>query len=163
MEAKTASGDVVIKGSTSDGQLDAGTLNGDVTLTDIKARRITANTLNGTVTARDVVCDAASLSTISGDVIYSGSLSRGGRYEFTSNSGDVQFSPAGATGYALQATSFSGDIVSSIALVRPEGSRSLTNQRGPRSRAATAKVGDGSATVTLRTFSGDIAIGKRIQ
>lgn len=159
-EAKTASGDVVIKGSTSDGELDAGTLNGDVTLTDIKARRITANTLNGSVAARDVVCDAASLSTIAGDVIYVGPLTRGGRYEFTSNSGDVRFSPTGSTGYALQATSFSGGITSSVDLVRPENSRSLTGQRGPRNRAATAKVGDGSATVTLRTFSGDISIGK---
>jgi len=90
-------------------------------------------------------------------------LARGGRYEFTSNSGDVRFSPTGSTGYALQATSFSGGITSSIPLVRPADSQSLTNRRMGRSRAATAKVGDGSATVTLRTFSGEIAIGKKNQ
>jgi DUF4097 and DUF4098 domain-containing protein YvlB len=160
-EAKTGSGDVTISGSNNDGELEAGTLNGDIVLTDVKARRITANTVNGSVTARDVACDSASLTTISGDVVYAGSLTRGGRYEFTSNSGDVRFSPSGSTGYALQATSFSGDITSSVELVRPSSSRTLTNQRGPRNRAATAKVGDGSATVTLQTFSGDIAIGRK--
>lgn len=159
-EAKTGNGDVVIRGSVSDGQLDAGSLNGDITITDVKARRITANSVNGSVVAREVTCDAASLSTIAGDVVYAGSLAKGGRYEFTSNSGDVRFSPSGSTGYALQATSFTGDISSSIALVGQQG-RSLTNQRGPRRRAATAQVGDGSATVTLQTFSGDISIGKR--
>lgn len=158
-EAKTGNGDVTISGASTDGELDAGTLNGDITLTDIKARRITANTINGSVDARDVVCASASLSTISGDVIFTGSLAKGGRYEFTSNSGDVRFSPSGSTGYALQATSFTGDISSTISLVGQNG-RSLTNDRGPRRRAATAKVGDGSATVTLQTFSGDIAIGK---
>jgi DUF4097 and DUF4098 domain-containing protein YvlB len=159
-EAKTASGDVTIKGATSDEEIEAGTLNGDVTLIDIKARRITANSLNGSVVARDVVCDGATLSTIAGDVLYAGSLTKGGRYEFTSNSGDVRFSPTGSTGYALQATSFTGDITSSVELVQPASSRSLAGQRGPRRRAATAKVGDGSATVTLQTFSGDISIGK---
>jgi hypothetical protein len=158
-EAKTGNGDVTINGASTEGELDAGTLNGDITLTDIKARRISANTVNGTVDARDVVCSSASLSTISGDVIFTGSLAKGGRYEFTSNSGDVRFAPSGAAGYALQATSFTGDITSTIPLVGQAGN-SLTNQRGPRRRAATAKVGDGSATVTLQTFSGDISIGK---
>lgn len=159
-EAKTGSGDVTIKGSTSDNVLDAGTLNGDITITDVTARRITANTVNGSVVARNVTCDAASLSTISGDVVYAGSLTKGGRYEFTSNSGDVRFSPSGSTGYALEATSFMGDISSAISLTTQPG-RSLTNQRGPRRRAASAQVGDGSATVRLQTFSGDISIGKK--
>ncbi|TAK16340.1 MAG: hypothetical protein EPO35_05610 [Acidobacteria bacterium] len=159
-EAKTGSGDVVIKGSTSDDVLDAGTLSGDILLTDVKARRITANTVQGSVEARDVVCDSASLSTIAGDVIYAGTLSRGGRYEFTSNTGDVSFTPTGSTGYAVQATSFTGEIVSAVAL-QSETGRSLAGTRGPRRRAATAKVGDGSATVTLQTFSGDISIGKK--
>lgn len=159
-EAKTGNGDVVIKGSVSDGQLDAGSLNGDITLTDVKARRVIVNSVSGSIVAREVTCDGASLSTISGDVVYAGTLAKGGRYEFTSNSGDVRFSPSGSTGYAVQATSFTGDITSAIALVGQQG-RSLTNERGPRRRAATAQVGDGSATVTLQTFSGDISIGKR--
>ncbi len=159
-EAKTGNGDVTINGASTDGEVGAGTLNGDITLTDIKARRITANTVNGSVDARDVVCASASLSTISGDVIFTGSLAKGGRYEFTTNSGDVRFSPSGSTGYALQATSFTGDISSTISLAGQQTGRSLTNDRGPRRRAATAKVGDGSATVTLQTFSGDITIGK---
>ena len=161
-EAKTGNGDVSIKGSTSDSELDAGTLNGDMTFTDIKARRLTASTVNGSIVARNCACDAAALSSIVGDVTYAGSLARGGRYELTSNSGDVHFSPTGSTGYALQVTSFTGEISSSIPLTGGgDTGRSLANQRGPRRRATTAKVGDGSATVTLQTFSGDISIGKK--
>lgn len=160
-DAKTGSGDVVIRGSASDNSLEAGTLSGDITLTDVKARRITGNTVNGSIVARQVECESAALSTISGDVVYAGSLARGGRYEFTSNSGDVRFSPSGSTGYALQATSFTGEISSAVSL-QTDSSRSLTGgSRGPRRRAASAKVGDGSASVTLQTFSGDIAIGKK--
>jgi DUF4097 and DUF4098 domain-containing protein YvlB len=161
VEAKTGNGDVTIKGAVSDGELDAGTLNGDITLTDIKARRLTANTVNGGIVARNASCDAASLSTMTGDVLYAGSLARGGRYELTSNSGEVRFSPAGSTGYTLQATSFTGEISSSIPLTNGETSRALTNQRPARRRATTAKVGDGSATVTLQTFSGGISIGAK--
>ena len=159
-EAKTGNGDVTIKGSTSDGELEAGTLNGDITLTDIKARRVTANTVSGSILARNCACDAAAMSTIAGDVTYGGALARGGRYELTSNSGEVRFAPTGSTGYTLQATSFTGEISSAIPLTGGgDTGRSLANQRGPRRRATTAKVGDGSATVTLQTFSGDISIG----
>jgi hypothetical protein len=161
-EAKTANGDVVIRGSESDDLLDAGSLNGDISLTDVKARRVRANTVSGSVVARSVECESAALSTINGDIIYAGTLVRGGRYEFTSNSGDVRFTPSGSTGYALQATSFSGEITSAIALQSPVRSSSLTgSSRGPRRNTASAKVGDGSATVTLQTFSGDISIGKK--
>lgn len=162
-EAKTANGDVRIKGSTSDDVLDVGTLNGDVVLTNVKARRITANTVSGSVEAHDVACESAALSTINGDIVYAGALARGGRYEFTSNSGDVRFTPSGSTGYALQATSFSGEISSAVPLQSAVRSSSLTgsSSRGPRRNSGSAKVGDGSATVTLQTFSGDISIGKR--
>lgn len=162
-EAKTANGDVRIKGSTSDDVLDVGTLNGDVVLTNVKARRITANTVSGSVDAHDVACESAALSTINGDIVYAGALARGGRYEFTSNSGDVRFTPSGSTGYAVQATSFSGEISSAVPLQSAVRGSSLTgsSNRGPRRNFGSAKVGDGSATVTLQTFSGDISIGKR--
>lgn len=152
-EAKTASGDVTITGSTGDIALDCGTLSGDVTLKQVKARRISASTVSGSVTAHDVAADSASLNTMSGDAIYVGDLARNGRYELTSHSGDVQFTPSGAVGFTLSASSFGGDISSSLAL-QTDGSRT-------RRRSLSGKVGDGSATVTLKTFNGDITVGGR--
>ena len=90
---------------------------------------------------------------MSGDAIYVGDLARNGRYELTSHSGDVQFTPSGAVGFTLTASSFGGDISSSLAL-QTDGSRT-------RRRSLSGKVGDGSATVTLKTFNGDITVGGR--
>lgn len=152
-EAKTASGDVTITGSTGDIALDCGTLSGDVNLKQVKARRISASTVSGSVTAHDVTADSASLNTMSGDAIYVGELARNGRYELTSHSGDVQFTPSGSVGFTLTASSFGGDISSSLPL-QTDGSRT-------RRRSLSGKVGDGSATVTLQTFNGDITVGGR--
>jgi DUF4097 and DUF4098 domain-containing protein YvlB len=152
-EAKTASGDVKITGSMGDATLDAGTLSGDVILLQVKARRITASTVSGSVSARDVLCDSATLSTMSGDAIFLGELARNGRYEVTSHSGDVRFSPTGSVGFVLTASSFGGDITSSLPL--------QTENTRTRRRSLSGKVGDGSATVTLQTFNGDITVGAK--
>ena len=154
-EATTASGDVTINGATGDGSLRAGTLSGDGNLTQVKARRITGSTVSGSVTARDVTCDSATLSTMSGEAVFMGDLAPNGRYELTSHSGDVRFTPSGPVGFTLVASSFGGDINSTVALLS-EGSRT-------RRRSLTGKVGDGSATVTLQTFNGDITIGGGIR
>jgi len=124
-----------------------------VILQQVKARKITASTVSGSVHASDVLCDSATLSTMSGDAIFSGELARNGRYEVTSHSGDVRFTPAGPVGFTLMASSFGGDISSSIAL-QSEGTRT-------RRRSLSGKVGDGSATVTLQTFNGDITGGRK--
>ena len=152
-EAKTASGNVTITGATSDGTLESGSLSGDVTLKQVKARRITASTVSGNVTASDITCESATLNAMAGDASFSGGLAPGGRYELTSHAGDVRFAPTTAVGFTLTASSFGGDISSSLSL-QGDGSRS-------RSHKLTGKVGDGSATVTLQTFSGDITIGTK--
>ncbi len=150
-EAKTASGDVSIIGAAGDGSLDAGTLSGDVTLQQVKARSVHASTVSGSVTARDVTSETTTLVSMSGDAVFSGELTRNGRYELTSHAGDVRFTPSGSVGFTLMASSFSGDISSSLPL-QSSGTRT-------RRRSLTGKVGDGSATVTLQTFNGDITIG----
>jgi DUF4097 and DUF4098 domain-containing protein YvlB len=47
--AKTMSGDVSISDTKSDGALDAGSMSGDVTLRQVKARRINTAVISGTV------------------------------------------------------------------------------------------------------------------
>lgn len=153
-DAKTASGDVTITGSTGDGALDAGTLSGDVTLQQVKARKITAGSVSGNVTARNIACDTATINSMSGDTIFEGSLAQGGRYEITNHSGDVRFTPSNNTGFTVSASSFNGSISSSFSL-QGDGSRNRRN------RSMNGKIGDGSATVTLKTFSGDITVGSK--
>ncbi len=152
-EAKTASGDLKITGASTDGTLDVGTLNGDLVLSGIKARRLTASTVSGDISARDVTADSAELNTVSGDLSYSGPVAAGGRYSLTTHSGDVVFSPSGGAGFAVTATSINGEVSSSVTL-QSSGGRN-------RRQSMTGTVGDGSATVALKTFSGDITVGAK--
>ncbi len=154
-EAKSVSGDIHITDASSDSTLDTGTVSGDVTLQQVKARRINAGTVSGSVSARDITCDTIAIDAMSGDAWFSGELARNGRYEITSHSGDVHFTPSGGVGFTLTASSFGGDVSSSIA-IRTSGTRS-------RRTTLNGTVGDGSATVTLKTFSGDITVGGKGQ
>jgi hypothetical protein len=72
---------------------------------------------------------------------------------------------ANPAGFELNASSFSGSIRSDLPLtiggdssVRDGNSR-RSRDSGPHNMRAT--FGDGSATLTIRTFSGDVVIGKR--
>jgi DUF4097 and DUF4098 domain-containing protein YvlB len=151
--AKTISGDVTITGATTDGTIDTGSISGDISLRRIHARRITASVISGSVTAQEVTCDAAQIGTTDGDVTFAGPVARNGRYELKSFSGDVHFEPAGRVGFELQANTFSGDIQLNPALTLHDVTKSRRTFRG--------SVGDGSAVVTITTFSGDIRIGSR--
>lgn len=152
-EAKTVSGNVTIHGAAGDSALEVEAISGDVTLQQVKARSVKANTVSGDISATDITCESATLNAMSGDTTFSGDLARNGRYEITSHSGDVHFTPSAAVGFTLTASSFNGGISSSLPL-QSDGSRT-------RRRTMSGKVGDGSATVTLQTFSGDITIGSK--
>jgi ABC-type sugar transport system ATPase subunit len=65
-------------------------------------------------------------------------------------------------GFELNASSFSGSIRSDLPLTlgatRPGNER---RRPGPMQHATRGVFGDGSATLTIRTFSGDVVITKR--
>jgi DUF4097 and DUF4098 domain-containing protein YvlB len=152
-QAKTISGTITLTDVETDGSLDVRTVSGTVTLQNVKARRVTADAVaSGNVTARNVVCDSATLKTLAGDVDFSGTLSKNGRYELTAFSGTVRFTPAGSAGFELQASTFSGDI-------RPDPSMTFRDVSLSR-RSLRGTFGDGSAIVVLKTFSGNVAVGK---
>jgi DUF4097 and DUF4098 domain-containing protein YvlB len=152
-QAKTVSGPVTLTDVETDGSLDVRTVSGTVTLQNVKARRLTADAVaSGDVTARNVVCDTATLKTLSGNVDFSGTLSKNGRYELTAFSGTVRFTPTGSAGFELQASTFSGDI-------RPDPSMTFRDISMAR-RSLRGTFGDGAAFVILKTFSGNVTIGK---
>jgi hypothetical protein len=62
----------------------------------------------------------------------------------------------GETGFELDATTFSGSIRSELPLTVTGDIRN----RGIRKALTRATYGDGSAALTIRTFSGDIVIAK---
>ena len=81
---------------------------------------------------------------------------RNARYEFSTHSGDVRVTLGGGAGFEISANTFSGNIQSDLPVT-------VNDARPPRGagRSVRAVVGDGGATLTVSTFSGDIVIRKQ--
>lgn len=156
--AKSVSGDVELTGAAADGDLTATSVSGSVRANGLKARGLQVGSVSGDIVASDVTCDRLAAKSVSGDIEFSGALTRGGRYEVTTHSGDIRLTLPGRTGFELNAASFSGSIRSDFPLTIAGGQ--TVRRRGP-GQAMHATFSDGSAALTLNTFSGDIVIAKR--
>jgi DUF4097 and DUF4098 domain-containing protein YvlB len=106
-----------------------------------------------------VQSDRVEAHSVSGNVDYSGALAKKGRYELTSHSGDVRLAVGGGTGFELEASSFSGSVRSDLPLSGGRG-RDRDDMPG-RGHALRGMYGDGSAVISVTTFSGSIVISKR--
>ena len=154
--AKSVSGDLDLSGTSEAGDLNVSTVSGDVQARGVKARSLTISSVTGDVALTDVTTDRLAAKTLSGDLRYSGALARGGRYELTTYSGELRLTPASNTGFDLDAKTFSGSIRSELPLTLPADIRA----RGLKNSLAHATFGDGSAALSVHTFSGDIVITK---
>jgi len=165
--AKTVSGDVSLTGVTADGDLSAASISGSVRAKGLKARGLDLGSVSGDISVTDVTCERLGVKTVSGGVEYAGGIARGGRYEINAHSGTVRLQLANPAGFELTANSFSGSIRSELPLTiggdptRQSDSGSRGRRDSMNSHAMRATFGDGSATLVVRTFSGDIVITRR--
>ena len=163
--AKSVSGNVTLTGAAAEGDLSAGSVSGNITAKGLKARGLDLGSVSGDVTLTDVDCERLTIKSVSGSVEYAGAIARNGRYEINSHSGTVRLMLANPSGFELNANSFSGSIRSDLPLtIGGDSSRDRDASRGRRgndSHNMRATFGDGSATLSIRTFSGDIVIAKR--
>jgi len=151
--AKTLSGDVTVTGADTDGAVEVSTISGDATVHQVKARQVNIGVTSGDVTARDVTGENVSLSSLSGSVDYAGALAKGMRLDVRCQSGDVKCTLSGSTGFTFTGSTFSGQV-----RVDPGFGMQTTN---PSRRETRGTVGDGSAVVVLRGFSGDVVLTKK--
>jgi DUF4097 and DUF4098 domain-containing protein YvlB len=156
----SVSGDVFITDAQSEGQVSATTVSGDLRIRDLKAGGIDTNTVSGDVTLDGCDCGRASVQTVSGDVQYTGSLARDGRYELQSHSGDILLAVA-TSGFDVEANTFSGDVRSDYPVTLTGNLPVTGDLRRRRSATIRGSFGDAGAILSLRSFSGDIAITKR--
>jgi DUF4097 and DUF4098 domain-containing protein YvlB len=166
--AKSVSGDVSLTGAAAEGDMSAGSISGSITAKGLKARGLDLGSVSGDVILTDVTCERLTIKSVSGNVDYAGSIARSGRYEINTHSGDVRLVLANPTGFELSANTFSGSIRSELPLTiggdAARGDRDGAGRRrreGNNARNMRATFGDGSATLSIRTFSGDIIISKR--
>ena len=164
--AKTVSGDVLLTGITSDGDVSASSISGNVRAKGVKARGLDLGIISGDISVSDITCERLGVKSISGSVEYAGAIVKGGRYEISAHSGAVRLLLANPAGFELNANSFSGSIRSELPLtIGGEAARRDGSSRGRRDAGNThsmrATFGDGSATLVVRTFSGDIILARR--
>ena len=159
--AKSVSGDVTLTGASANGDLTASSVSGNVNAKGVKARSLDLGTVSGDVSVTDASCERLNARSVSGNLEFSGALARGGRYDVNSHSGTVRLTLAGDTGFELNATSFSGSIRSELPLTIGGDDRRDGRRRGLNEHSIHGTFGDGSAMLTVRTFSGDVVIAKR--
>jgi hypothetical protein len=164
--AKSVSGDVDLNDGGTDGDLSVSSISGGIRARGLKAHGIDLRTVSGDMQLVDVNCERLGARSISGGVEFTGTLAKSGRYDLNSHSGTVRLALAGTTGFELTGDTFSGSIRSDLPLTiggtaeRSPGDVGV-RRRGRGARAIHGTFGDGSAVLTIRTFSGDITISKR--
>jgi DUF4097 and DUF4098 domain-containing protein YvlB len=154
--AKSISGDVELTGSAPDARITGSTVSGAVRARDLKTRALSLSAISGNAEVSNVEAERLEVKSVSGDVIFAGAAVRNGRYEFNTHSGNVRLTLAGSSGFELNASTFSGDVRSDL----PVTINDSRPRRGP-GRSVRAVVGDGAATLTVSTFSGDIVIRRQ--
>jgi DUF4097 and DUF4098 domain-containing protein YvlB len=149
-EIKLTSGDLEIGDIAGDAFIK--TVSGDITVTKIKGS-VEADAVSGDIELRDVSeAQSADIKTVSGNVVYFGSIKAGGRYKLDAFSGDVRMTiPADAT-FDFEASTFSGSIDTDFEIT-------VSGKISPKEIHGT--VGKGGATITLKSFSGDVELKKK--
>jgi Putative adhesin len=155
--AKTVSGGITIANAGADASLSLSTVNGDLLIQTLNTRALDVNTVNGDVRISGWSGDRAHIRTLDGDLDLQTSLMKGGRYEIDSHSGNINLSLPEQPGFELEAHTFSGRIRIDFP-IRSEGPIRDTD-RGPRSVRGT--YGDGSSSLRLQTFNGNLTVTRR--
>lgn len=161
-QLKSFSGDVTVSGGAGT-DVRVSVINGDLTLRNVKARSLDVTAVSGDVKVIDAAADRAGVKTFSGGIEYTGPFAHNGRYDFRTHTGDVRLMVTSDTGFEITADTFDGSIQSAVPLTLKGGE--LPAPRGRRAvlvrREMKGTYGDGSALVTVSTFSGDVTLAKR--
>lgn len=152
--AKSVSGEVTVSGAAGD-VINAHSVSGTVRMQGLTANTCDLGNISGELILTDTKCGRAHAKTISGVIEYSGAFTAGGRYDFSSHSGDVRLSVGSGTGFQLIANTFSGSLRCDLPL---KGTRESEQSFMPN-RELRGTVGDGSAYVVVKTFSGSVLVG----
>lgn len=143
------SGDLKVENIAGDAYVKA--VSGDIRMTGIKGS-VGAESVSGDIELKGV-SDAATVTgkTVSGDIIYTGVIKPGGRYELKTHSGTIRMTIPASSAFEFEADTFSGVIDSEFEI-------QVMGKISPREVRGT--VNKGGATVRLKSFSGDIELKK---
>jgi hypothetical protein len=158
LRVKTLSGDVLVTDAGSADGLSVSTVSGRLVTRGLKAKSLELATISGDLLMTNTACERAQVRTVSGTMDFTGSLVKGGRYEFISHAGDVRLRLLGSPGFELAAKTFSGEVRSDLPLVVEPIDPNLP-PGVPQRRDVRGTFGDGSALLLVKTFSGSVIVG----
>jgi hypothetical protein len=141
----TANGGIDVAGVR--GRLDLRALSGDIVARDIEGD-VMAESVSGDVDLRGVTARSVEARAVSGDVLFAGTVADGGTYSLFTHSGDITLAVDDRANALLTVASANGDIRFGF---------DVRAERTTR-RRQTYRLGSGSASVELETFSGDIRV-----
>lgn len=155
----TVSGDIQITDAQAEGEVSVTTVSGDQNIRGLKARGLELISVSGELLLNDVEVERVNGRTVNGNITYSGSLTRNGRYELNTHNGAIALTVS-TSGFNVEASTFNGDVRSDYALTLG-GNQLNSSRRGPQNRTIRGAFGDGGASLSLRSFNGDISITRR--
>jgi DUF4097 and DUF4098 domain-containing protein YvlB len=152
LEVKSFSGEVTVANVVGD--VEISTQSGDLKLSDVRGNIEVGNT-SGDITMRGVTARTVRAKTTSGDVSYEGTIDPAGRYDLESHSGDVRLKVPRDASAQLTVSTWNGEIESDFTMTLKPGQHTMG---ATNSKEFTFAIGGGSARITAKTFSGDVAV-----
>lgn len=148
VSVNTVAGDVMVRDVRS-GSVDITGTAGDIGLARVRAP-VTVHSAAGDVTLDDVDAAEVSVETVSGEISFYGPVRDNGRYRLEAHSGDITMRVANTFNASVSVSTFSGEFEPDFPITVAPGRHS--------SRDWQFTVGNASARVTLRSFSGTIQL-----
>jgi DUF4097 and DUF4098 domain-containing protein YvlB len=148
LDAATTSGDIAIDAAVGD--VDAHSVSGDLRLTAPHGK-VSLRSVSGELAIAGGTLTELQAQTVSGDLrLHDTVLGKSAIVSAQSTSGDVHLELAAGAGYTAHLKSFSGDIIARCA--------SGTVQESGDRKSRTWVCGDGSASLDITSFSGDVTV-----
>jgi len=150
VDCTAVSGDLELKDIT--GNADLNTVSGDITLEGLRGS-LDVETVSGDVEMSGVSgAEVVKGKVLSGSIVYQGDINPDGKYSLKSHSGRIEMLLPSDSAFDVEAKTFSGKIVSDFDIT-VSGKIEKTQLQGT--------VSGGGASVTLKTFSGNIYLKKK--
>ncbi len=147
VKVDSVSGDLDLSGFAR--VFDAQTVSGDVQAATLGGNA-TVQTVSGAVLLRGAAMSKVNLGTVSGRIQLDAAVAPGAFWKIDTMSGDVRVNLPASTSARIKADTFSGDLHSDFG-------KATSPEHGPGEHLDT-QVGQGSGSITLNSFSGDVHI-----
>ena len=142
----TINGDIDVRGAR--GRVELRSTSDDIFAEDVEGE-LTAETVSGDIELRRINVSRLEAQTVSGDVTFTGTIRNDGSYVLVTHSGDVVAGIPEGSNVTVRAAVASGDV---------ETEFPVTAGERQNRRRQTFRIGTGSATLDMETFSGDIRL-----